>query len=90
MRQESVYTAIRELHNEGFASINKLRDVAGIPGSSYYKWVNRTIPEEESINQAIAEAVKAIHEEYPDKGCRRIRDDVERDYGFPVNDKRIL
>lgn len=32
----------------------------------------------------------AIHEEYPDKGYRRIRDDVARDYGFAVNDKRIL
>lgn len=38
----------------------------------------------------IAKAVKSIHEEYPDKGYRRIRDDVDRDYGFPVSDKRIL
>ena len=48
------------------------------------------MPEDEEINQAIAEAIKIIHKEYPDKGYRRIRDDVDRDYGFPVNDKRIL
>ena len=65
-------------------------DVAGIPRSSYYKWLDRVVPEDEIINQAIAEAVKSIHEEYPDKGYRRIRDDVDRDYGFPVSDKRIL
>ena len=78
------------MHQEGVASINRLCDVAGIPRSSYYKWINRAIPENEIINKAIAEAVLAIHEEYPDKGYRRIRDDVDRDYGFPVSDKRIL
>lgn len=90
MRKENVYLAIRELHNDGLASINMLCDVAGIPRSSYYKWINRIMPEDEEINQAIAEAIKIIHKEYPDKGYRRIRDDVDRDYGFPVNDKRIL
>ena len=90
MRKGNVYLAIRELHNDGLASINMLCDVAGIPRSSYYKWVNRIVPEDEEINQAIAEAIKTIHKEYPDKGYRRIRDDVDRDYGFPVNDKRIL
>ena len=78
------------MNQEGIASINRLCDVAGIPRSSYYKWLDRVIPEDEIINQAIAEAVKSIHEEYPDKGYRRIRDDVDRDYGFPVSDKRIL
>ena len=78
------------MNQEGVASINRLCDVAGIPRSSYYKWLDRVVPEDEIINQAIAEAVKAIHEEYPDKGYRRIRDDVDRDYGFPVSDKRIL
>jgi len=82
--------AIRDLYNEGVAGINRLCDVAGIPRSSYYKWTNRIIPEEENINQAIAEAIKAIHEEHPDKGYRRIRDDLDRDYGFVISDKRTL
>lgn len=90
MRQESTYLAIYELHQEGAASIKRLCDIAEIPRSSYYKWLNRQIPENEKINEAIAKAVLAIHEEYPDKGYRRIRDDVARDYGFAVNDKRIL
>ena len=65
-------------------------EVAGIPRSSYYKWIHRVPPESEQINIAIKDAIKAIHEESPDKGYRRIRDDLERDYGFKVNDKRVL
>ena len=28
--------------------------------------------------------------QYPDKGYRRIRDDLEHDFGINVNDKRVL
>ena len=33
---------------------------------------------------------KKIHTDSPDKGYRRIRDDLERYYGIKVNDKRVL
>lgn len=33
---------------------------------------------------------EAIHNESPDKGYRRIRDDLERYHGINVNDKRVL
>lgn len=64
--------------------------VAGISRSSYYKWLNRDVPENELVNEAIAEAVADIHRESPDKGYRRIRDDLFRDYGFDVSDRRVL
>ena len=64
--------------------------IAGISRSSYYKWLHRDVPEEELLNEAIAEAISSIHRESPDKGYRRIRDDLLRDYGFDVNDKRVL
>ncbi len=64
--------------------------MARIPRSSYYKWLHREPPEDERINEAIAEAIKAIHDESPDKGYRRIRDDLARDYGFYISDKRAL
>lgn len=64
--------------------------IAGISRAAYYKWINREIPENELINEAIAEAVAAIHKESPDKGYRRIRDDLFRDYGFDVSDRRVL
>lgn len=38
----------------------------------------------------IAEKIEAIHKEHPDKGYRRINDDLERFYNIDVNDKRVL
>ena len=38
----------------------------------------------------IAEKIERIHTESPDKGYRRIRDDLERYHGIKVNDKRVL
>ena len=78
------------MNEDGIASINRLCDVAGIPRSSYYKWVNRVVPEQEALNEILAENIKAIHEEHPEKGYRMIRDDLERNYGFPVSDNRVL
>ena len=43
-----------------------------------------------SINKMIAEKIEKIHTESPDKGYRRIRDDLERYQGIKVNDKRVL
>lgn len=41
-------------------------------------------------NERIAALVEEIHTESPDKGYRRIRDDLERFYDTPVSDKRVL
>ena len=64
--------------------------MAGIPRASYYKWLKRTPPDDEILNEAIAEAILEIHDEYPDKGYRRINDDLFRIYGFQVSDNRVL
>lgn len=58
--------------------------------AAYYKWLKREIPENEVLNQRIAKVIKEIHTESPDKGYRRIRDDLERYHDIDVNDKRIL
>lgn len=39
---------------------------------------------------AIAEIVEQIHMEHPDKGYRRINDDLRHDHDIHINDKRIL
>ena len=54
------------------------------------KWLNREIPVDELENQRIAEKIEEIHKESPDKGYRRIRDDLERYHDIYVNDKRVL
>lgn len=41
-------------------------------------------------NKRIADIMEKIHDEFPDKGYRRIRDDLKRYYGTNVNDKRVL
>ena len=58
--------------------------------AAYYKWLNRKIPENEIVNQRIAEEIENIHIESPDKGYRRIRDDLDRYHDIKVNDKRVL
>ena len=44
----------------------------------------------EAEHRIIAEIVEQIHTENPDKGYRRIRDDLQRYYDIDVNDKRVL
>ena len=90
VRQEAAYLAVRSICEERSISISRMCMVAGISRSSYYKWLNRDVPENELVNEAIAEAVADIHSESPDKGYRRIRDDLFRDYGFDVSDRRVL
>lgn len=46
--------------------------------------------ENEQKNQQIAELIEKIHSGSPDKGYRRIRDELERYHGIGVNDKRVL
>lgn len=41
-------------------------------------------------NERIADLAEAIHTESPDKGYRRIRDDLERYYYTNISDKRAL
>ena len=65
-------------------------NILGIARSAYYKWLNRECAGSEIENKRIAELIKTIHSEDPTKGYRRIKDDLLRDYGINVNDKRIL
>lgn len=89
-RNLSIYVGIKELFEQKSYSINELCSLAGISRSSYYKWINREQPLSEMLNEEIAELVMEIHTEHPDMGYRRLRDELEKNYGIPVNDKRVL
>ena len=52
--------------------------------------MHRGISESELTNHRIADEIKKIHEESPDKGYRRIRDELERYHDIKANDKRVL
>ncbi len=58
--------------------------------AAYYKWLHREKPANEVENERIAAEIEQIHTEYPDKGYRRIRDDLDRYHDIKVNDKRVL
>lgn len=58
--------------------------------SAYYKWAVGTPSKREQENAAIAEKIEKIHADSPDKGYRRINDDLRHDHGIHVNDKRVL
>jgi len=58
--------------------------------SAYYKWASGKLSQRTVENEWIAEVVEQIHRESPDKGYRRINDDLKHDHGICVNDKRVL
>lgn len=62
----------------------------GIARSAYYKWLNKKPSTSKLQNEHIAEIIERIHNESPDKGYRRIRDELERYHDVKVNDKRVL
>lgn len=86
VRHEFIYQAIKEEHQEHHYPIRILCKLGGVSRASYYKWLHRDTPESEQKNRRIAEAVEKIHRESPDKGYRRIRDELERYHNIHVND----
>lgn len=90
VRHEYIYQAIKEENEEHGYPIVSLCKLGEVSRAAYYKWLNREIPEREIINRLIADEIEKIHEESPDKGYRRIRDDLERYQDIKANDKRVL
>lgn len=90
MRNTIIYQAIKEEHEEHNYSILVLCQLGKVSRAAYYKWLSRKIPENEIVNQRIAEEIEKIHMASPDKGYRRIRDDLDRYHDIKANDKRVL
>lgn len=61
-----------------------------ISRSAYYKWNSGRLSPRQKENEKIADKLEQIHMESPDKGYRRLRDDLEVYHGLTVNDKRVL
>ena len=85
-----IYTAIKEVHEKHHYSINSLCKKSNVSKSGYFKWLKHQKTFNDIKNEKIANIVEKIHDDYPDKGYRRIRDDLYRYYSINVNDKRIL
>lgn len=85
-----IYTAIKEVHEKHHYPINSLCKISNVSKSGYFKWLKHQKTYNDIRNEKIANIVEKIHSDYPDKGYRRIRDDLYRYYNINVNDKRIL
>ena len=58
--------------------------------SAYHKWASGKLSRRTAENKTLAEKVEQIHMESPDKGYRRINDELRHDHNIHVNDKRVL
>ena len=58
--------------------------------SAYYKWASGKLSHRAMENEQLADKIEEIYSESPDKGYRRLNDDLRHDYGICVNDKRVL
>ena len=90
IRHEQIYLVIKTEHDKHGYSIYTLCKIGNVSRAAYYKWLHREIPTYETENKRIADEIEKIHTESPDKGYRRIRDDLERYHDIKVNDKRVL
>ena len=90
MRHGHLYAAIQECHAEKGYPIKETCKLLRVARSAYHKWASGKMGRRIAENEEIARKVEQIHMAHPDKGYRRINDDLKHDHDIHVNDKRVL
>ena len=90
MRQRNLYVSIRDCHIEYGYPIESCCSILRVSRNAYYNWLSGKLSEREQENERIADLAEQIHTDSPDKGYRRIRDDLERYHDVHISDKRAL
>ena len=90
MKQSRLYRSVRECHAEKDYPIEAACKLLHISRAAYLRWESGKPSTRTMENEKIAEKVEKIHMESPDKGYRRINDDLRHNDHIHVNDKRIL
>lgn len=90
MRQSNLYISIRDCSNENSYPVESCCDLLHVSRGSYYRWLSGKKSNRQVENERIAEIAEQIHTDSPDKGYRRIRDDLDRYHNIRINDKRML
>ena len=90
MRQSRPYRAVWECHAEKNYPVEAACKLLHISRAAYLRWASGKQSARTMQNLKIAEKVEQIHTESPDKGYRRINDDLRHDHHIHVNDKRIF
>lgn len=85
-----MYIAILEIQEEFKCSITEICNLARIPRSAYYKWLNRRESHREAKNRALAKEIESIHLHLPQLGYRRMRDVLRREKDIYVSDNHVL
>lgn len=82
--------AIKECHKEHGFPVEAACELIHVARSAYYKWASGKLSHRTAENEKLADKIERIYLENPDKGYRRLNDDLRHDYGIHVNDKRVL
>ena len=90
MRQSHIYLAIKENKEIYGDPVELTCSLLGVSRAAYCRWLSGKKCARELENEKVAELVEQIHTESPDKGYRRIKDDLAHDHKLNVNEKRVL
>ncbi len=85
-----MYRAVLYCHETYGYPIDISCKLLHIARSAYHNWRAGKCGERTKQNKKIAQKVEEIHVASPDKGYRRIRDELAHDHDIVVNDKRVL
>ncbi|WP_307449187.1 IS3 family transposase [Paenibacillus sp. V4I3] len=89
-RQEHVYLAIQSIQQEDTFSLQLLCEIAEVPRSSYYKWLNHKPSLREQENEGLIEALLFLHEKVGGiYGYRRLTLHLRRQTKQRINHKRV-
>lgn len=81
---------ICDCHEEYGYPIEPCCNILHVSRNAYYNWLTGNLSEREKENERIADLAEQIHTDSPDKGYRRIRDDLEKYHDIRISDKRAL
>ncbi|WP_232700274.1 IS3 family transposase, partial [Brevibacillus daliensis] len=85
-----IYLAIQSVQREGAFSLQLLCDIAGVPRSSYYKWLNHKPSLREQENLQLTQAMLLLYEQVRGiYGYRRLTLHLRRQTKLKINHKRI-
>ena len=79
MRQQHIYIAIQSCHeNYGFP-IKTACELLHVSRSAYHEWASGKLSRRAEANERLADKIEEIHLDSPDKGYRRLNDDLRHD-----------
>ena len=88
VRQGHLYSAIKHCAEEYGYPVEVACEILQVSRSAYYNWISGKLSVRRRENEHIAEIAEQIHIENPDKGYRRIRDDLGRFYDIEFHAKK--